>query len=92
MGCYVNPVNVNKEAWLEKNATWKGTTPPDWSAVPQGELPVCLVDNGAFSAAGVAYSSDELRVFSDPRDVRHKRWYIVPTSKLHQVSPLKLYL
>lgn len=49
-------------------------------------MAVCLVDNGAFTAAGVAYSSGELEVFAR-EDGRFKQWYMVPSVKLVEIVP-----
>ena len=59
----------------------------------EGFLPVVLVDNGMFTAAGVAFSKRDLEEFISPTDLRQKKYYLVPTDKLHEVSPdLKSYL
>lgn len=48
---------------------------------------VCLVDNGGFSAAGIAFDQGELAAFNEPRDGRSKRWFYVPDAKLIEVCP-----
>lgn len=48
---------------------------------------VCLVDNGPFTAAAIAFSEDEFRQFSDPTDTRFKEWYRVEESKLRYICP-----
>ena len=88
MGAYVNPISMRKEEWLSNNAKpWLPTL--SWNEIPQGFLPVCLVDNGPFTAAGIAYSEDEYNRFRKPNtnDMRPKLWYIAPIDKLHGVSP-----
>ena len=51
MGCYVNPKNESKEAWLEKHGTVIpisiDTSYNDYCE--DGCLPVILVDNGFFT-------------------------------------------
>lgn len=95
MGFYINPAVGTKEQWLTlegtlvhnvehlmeaKFGTWKDPT-------GKPMLPVCLVDNGVFTAAAVCYSKDELEAFGHP-DRRPRRWYLVPTSKLKEVGAL----
>lgn len=92
MGCYVNPSDMTKESWLEKNANELHGGPPQWSRVLEGNLPVCLVHNGAFTAAAIAYSERELQDFSDPQDRRPKRWFVAPIEALRKVSPLDSWI
>lgn len=90
MGCYINPVKMHKEDWLLVHATPLAAAPA-WHEVPSGELPVCLVDNGPFTAAGVAYDEQELTEFSAP-DPRPTWWYTAAIEKLRTVSDLDKYL
>jgi len=77
MGFYVNPDNgERKETWLAKNG--KVVASPKFDAASPNAL-VCLVDNGPFTAAGVAYSQAELDAFSY-NDGRKRKWYEVPKS------------
>jgi len=82
MGCYVNPVEVRKEDWLNKNGEEVG------NAITfdgrDGCLPVCLINNGFFTAAGVCYSESEFKAFK-AEDGRKKRWFYVKLEKLHEV-------
>ena len=52
-------------------------------------VPVCVVDNGAFDAAAVAYSSEEFECFSYHGDVRPKQWYIMNRVKAYELSGFK---
>lgn len=87
MGCYVNPPTQSKEAWLKQN----GVKTDGPCAITESELPVVLVDNGMFTAAGVAFDAHELRAFTYPDDLRFKEWYKVPREKLREVSDLVNY-
>jgi hypothetical protein len=90
MGAYINPKNMSKEQWLSENATEVPFV--DWD-LPEGYLPVVLVDNGPFTAAGIAYCKEELGTFKHPEDMRPKRFFIAPIHKLHEVSrELKGYM
>ena len=81
MGLYVNPRDQSKESWLETNGELIGPTPPTWDMLAHNCSAVCLVDNGIFTAAGVAYSPAELEEFSR-EDGRRRVWYAVPDEKL----------
>jgi len=83
MGYYINPPDMTKEQFLInygvlikesdlKSASFDFTN---------GPLPVCLVDNGPFRAAGICYDAGELEAFSAPGDNRPRRWYLV--DKVH---------
>lgn len=91
MGCYINPVKMHKEDWLLVHAT-QLTAAPAWHEVPSGQLPVCLVFNPGFTAAGVAFNEQELIEFSDPGDPRPMIWYTAAIEKLRTVSDLDKYL
>ena len=82
MGAYINPSTMTKEVFLEHFGTPIGGAPPVVGT--GGFLPVCLVNNGAFTAAGIAYSESELRAFAR-EDGRAKRWFLV--SKEHLMDP-----
>lgn len=83
MGCYINPPHQAKEIWLAHNALEELTEGQvrgrKWTEDP---LVVCLVDNGAFSAAGIAFSLNELQIFLS-RDHRPKLWFLVERKKLN---------
>lgn len=91
MGAYINPVNQSKEDWLRENATLTDT-PESFDSKP-GYLPVCLVDNRMFTAAGIAFNERELEAFTYP-DGRRKAWFWVEKEKLMDpdVSDLHHYL
>jgi hypothetical protein len=90
MGCYVNPESEAKESWLNREGKKVNTTCSNNK--PENTLPVMLVFNNLFTAAGIAYSEDELNYFLDPSDYRVKLWYYVPLEKLELVSDIKEYL
>lgn len=89
MGIYVNPSDMLKELWMLKNG--EEVLPhelPDKAPVGDADSRlVCLVNNGGFNAAAVAFSQDEYMVFRDPSDRRFKVWFSVPREKLLEVVP-----
>ena len=90
MGYYVNPKNMPKEKWLNENSHPKVSNfAPKWNETPSGHLPVCLIDNGPFTAAAICYSPEELAEFAR-NDGRAKIWLFVETEKLKTVSDIPL--
>lgn len=85
MGLYINPSNEDKAAWLHRNAVLVliDTIPPAHRV--DDMLCVCLVDNGGFTAAAVAYSERELRAFTDPNDDRRKAFFYCRITDLAEV-------
>jgi len=82
MGYYVNPTGTTKEAFLVKNGELVDLKSLQFEAIPKGKLPVILVGNGDFNAAGIAYSAAELDAFRGPQDTRLKRAYLVSVADL----------
>jgi hypothetical protein len=75
MGYYINPTNGTKEAWLNQYGML--ITMADAKLYKAGaKVVVCLVDNGMFTAAGIAYDDRERDAFAIP-DGRRKKWYLV---------------
>jgi len=78
MGYYINPPDCSKEQFLHNHGR---PVLPGAARITHDELPVCLVNNGAFTAAGIAYSAEEIEAFSRP-DGRAKLWFMVSREKL----------
>lgn len=84
MGYYINPPGESKESWLEREAV-----ETEGPVAPSAErFPVCLVDNGMFTAAAIGWCDMEMLAFADPEDIRPKRWFSVERRKLPAVSDL----
>ena len=83
MGYYINPEDCTKEQWLHENGE---EIPPmlaeELAAANGSHMPVVLINNGAFTAAGIIYDTDELMAFTGPGDHRPKIFYSVPREKL----------
>ena len=86
MGYYINPKDMTKEAWLAQHGK-PSSTPPPFSVAEQGELPVCLVQNALFSAAGVCFSEQELAAWKAP-DPRPRQWFTASIADLKAVGAL----
>lgn len=87
MGCYVNPTDRTKEEFLrEHGVPTNGPGPID-----ETFLPVCLVDNGGFTAAMVGFEQGEVIAMSQPYDHRPKKWYLVSRENLRKASDLIHY-
>ena len=69
MGVYVNPKDMEKEEWLSKNASIASLSEflkSNFDEMEkQGKRFVILLDNYAFTAASVCFSSSELDYFKN---------------------------
>ena len=84
MGLYINPPDgSSKELWLSLHGT--AVFAPRWTGDGKS-FPVCLVNNGPFTAAGVAFSKAEMDAFNGPNDIRPKQWFIVSADDINDVT------
>lgn len=81
---YINPPDISKETFLERYAqrVHVENVKSVLDKSPRTHIPVCLVDNGAFRAAGVCYSHQEFDAFNSPTDNRPKKWYVIEINNL----------
>lgn len=92
MGCYVNPNRgVKKEDWIKANGMYISDV-NEYNDIPvyQGLcrdncLPVILVNNGSFYAAGVCFDENEYNRFTLLPDPRPRSLYIVNKDLLKTV-------
>lgn len=84
MGYYINPKDKSKEECLKVNGN-KIThdQAQKHQAGEGGQHLVCLIDNGPFTVAAIAYDDRERDEFLCP-DPRPREWYLVPTDKLRE--------
>jgi len=87
MGIYLNPPGESKEAFLERMG--ERVSGVNWSKLDSNKVPVIWIDNGPFSAAGIAYNKKELEAFLAEPDDRPRKLYLVPVDEVVKVSPLK---
>ena len=99
MGVYINPMKGTKEDWLMKKGRqvcmiWPEVTLLDFKLFTEkNELPVILVNNGTFTAAGVAFNEQEYEMMTErERNKRPKILFAVSKKKLKKISNLKDYL
>lgn len=87
MGFYINPPDMEKEDFLlahgenilpseARNFEYDGKS-----------VPVCLVWNGMFTAAGIAYDKNELEAFMID-DGRPRSWFLMPVNVLNSQAGL----
>ena len=62
---------------------------PKWADIPTDKAVICVVDNGPFEAAALAYSADELEVFSSPDPRRRRQWLYMDKTTAHKLSGYK---
>ncbi len=89
------PIDVvvkSKEEWLEEHGAL--VTEEAFKSIQYDTLnnclPVCLLDNGFFTAAGIAFSAQERDVFDNPMDIRPKKYYLCNIDELLEVSDLNV--
>jgi len=91
MGIYINPSNTSKEIWLETHSKpMQGNTLytviREYDEIRKKKLiPICLVDNGPFTAAAVIQSKEQAVAFAS-FDGRQKQWFLVPLTALNDNS------
>jgi hypothetical protein len=50
---------------------------------------ICVVNNGAFEAAGYCFDHNEFLAFTDPKDDRPKTWLTMDKDKAEELSGYK---
>ena len=87
MGIYIDPKKGTKEDFLNQHGL--EITKEEFLSFESfsdgPSLPVCLIHNPRFSAAGVAYSKDEAEVFAlSDIDGMPRKYFFVPRSVLNE--------
>jgi len=76
MGFYVNPKDCSKEEWLKQNAVLVSSDFVYDEVSKLEYYPICLVDNGSFTAAAILYNEEEADRFRRPSDLRPKKFWV----------------
>ena len=87
MGYYIN-VSSSKEAFLSENAS-KVQSKDIALALCEDDpesIPIVLIDNKLFTAAGIAYCREELEAFTEGCDPRPKEFFVIKTAKLEEAG------
>jgi len=95
MGCYINPACGSKESFLAQyhilannDSIKSGKIPTYLEIISRNNLPVVLINNGPFTAAGVAFNEREYRAFTYAEDTRSRVLFEVPARDLLNVSDI----
>lgn len=86
---YINPKEQTKEQWLTENATRVGRDEVEqfnFEKMPE-YFPVVWVDNGDFSAAGVAPDLAERDRWFAESDLRPKAYFLVKREVFYDLHP-----
>jgi len=89
MGYYVNAPGLfgvpgAKELYLARRGRQLSSA-PRWSEIPDGEVAVCLVNNGPFTAAAIAYSERDLAELARS-DGRQSWWFLLSVKDAEAAS------
>lgn len=87
MGFYINPDTGTKEDFLNTNGREVSLTE---LKITDRELPVVLIHNQFFTAAGIAYNEGELKALTSSEDKRYKQFFMVPREMLDKFLPKDL--
>jgi len=86
MGYYINPfTNISKEEWLDKYAEKVSRNEMIWKKIPEGHLPIVLVYNPEFTAAGIGYNEGELKALLESNG-RNKEYFIAKISDISNAT------
>jgi hypothetical protein len=92
MGYYIQGPLSGKGAHLVREYGATACSEKDARAALDSEdmVPVCVVDNGMFDAAALAYDKQEFDVFAGDTSGRPKRWYIMSRARAYELSGYKV--
>lgn len=95
MGYYINPPTGTKEDFLKEFGTPITRDEALKFDFGQDSLPVCLVDNVTFTAAGIAHCPREVEAFMETATKRLTTWFVVSRENLkpyyRELAPVARY-
>jgi hypothetical protein len=89
MGYYIQvPDNLGKAQQIVDlyGAEVLAGPPVTLADLPEGKAAICVVQNGLFDAAGIAYDDKELQEFAYP-DGRPRTWLSMDIAKVIELCP-----
>lgn len=88
MGYYIQGPRYGKGAYLEAEHGARACTEAEArAALIRGDVaPICVVLNGPFEAAALAYNEEEFECFVAPHDQRPKQWYVMDRAKAYELT------
>jgi len=90
VGYYIEaPSNLGKVNFFLNNipGTKEISRPSKYEGDDSPSVLVVVLGNGAFEAAGIAYSSSEFREFTDIGDPRPRRFLLMPREEVKKLNP-----
>ena len=92
MGYYIEtPVHLGKAKYLVDHHNAELVLSPEDFKFDGDEALVCVVENGPFDAAGVAYDAAERDSFNNPTDPRAKTWLKITKKLALELQPALKY-
>lgn len=94
MGLYVldagtHPPKGKADTLVEMGALTVLGQPRSFAEVPSEMYAICVVDNGAWEAAGVAYDEYQFERFLAPDpNGRSKHWLFLPRETVEELNPI----
>ncbi len=83
MGYYIE-VDEPKHVTLVRKYGAKVLQQPKY--LDDGQVTICVIDNGPFRAAGICYNESEFQSFAFPDD-RPRVWLSLPAATVFQLCP-----
>jgi len=87
MGYYIQgPLHGKAEILVDKHGGEIVDIPASFEDIPEDKALICVMDNGAFEAAGLVYSTGEFEEFTLSSDFRPKKFVLMDKETAWQMS------